>query len=171
MCVCCFLYLSGSSPHAVFLEGAWTISWISCWGQLRTHSSFACRTQNRDVLWSRRRQSYRGKSNVQLSDAEHCDERTDSEVTFPPISLFPVPWWQTLQQPPLGRVSVAGRSNGLAGRLVRFKLLSWGNRDKEQNSSSKYPLKMFLFPHKTTLSYDSSLSHVYERLSTWWGCK
>lgn len=93
----CVLYLLGSSLHEVSLEGAWTISWTFCWGQLRTHSSSPCRIQNHDVSRSRRGRSCWGKSTQSSTMHEwmhkadkHCEERTDSRVIFLPtlLSLF-----------------------------------------------------------------------------------
>lgn len=155
MCVC---YLSSSSPHAVSLEGAWTISSTVCWGRLHTHSSSPCRIQNRGASRSHRGQSCWGKSTQSSVVYKWVTQSTTVErgltagsLSSPPFFLSPIPWWQTVQQPPLGRVSAVGRSNA----PIRFKLLSSGIRSKEQNSNSQITLENV---HKTTLSYDILLS-------------
>lgn len=100
-------------------------------------------------------------TNEQQCTKHNCGKGlTSGSLSSPPFFLSPIPWWQTLQQPPLGRVSVARRSNAIPGWLVSFRLLSSGIRSKEQNSNSEITSEMSCILHKTTLCYNNLLSLV-----------
>lgn len=64
----------------------------------------------------------------------------------PPFLLPPIPWWWTRQQPPLGKVSAAGRSNASAEWSACFKLPSGISDVSEQTWGKKAARAKSFFP-------------------------